>query len=205
VVVSPCPFDVNASELSNPLHRVVDPNTTYFAAKHHPDSTYQAAKAVLRGRTGPLQTLPPFAKCGDFSMTAGTSVICGDSPVLVPRSTDQKNGNGNGGTAAYDGIKGTDQDKVKDTCKASEGEEAGAGEAVGVGGSCVTSRNDSGVCLEIATLSLSDSEVPEDRPPFTGWIVSGERWESFTVDGTFCGEDPAASGAGSAGTEYGGW
>jgi hypothetical protein len=183
---------------------LIDPKTTYFAAKHRSESTYQAAKAVLRGRTGPLQTLPPFAKCGDFSMTAGTSAICGDSPVLVPRSTDLKNGDGTGATAG-DEVK--DMDKIKDTYKASEGEgaEGGAGAPVGVGGSCVTSRNDSGVCLEIATLSLSDGEVREDRPPFTGWIVSGERWESFTVDGTFCGEDPGASGAGSAGAEFGGW
>jgi hypothetical protein len=192
------------SELSNDLYRVIDPKTTYFAAKHRSDSTYQAAKAVLRGQTGPMQTLPPFAKCGDFSMTAGTNAICGDSPVLVPRSTDLKNGDGNGGTA---GDEVNDNDKAKDADKASEGEGAGAGAAVGVGigGSCVTSRSGSGVCLEIATLSLSDDEVREDRPPFTGWIVSGERWESFTVDGTLCGEDQGDSGAGSAGAEFGGW
>jgi hypothetical protein len=38
-------------------------------------------------------------------------------------------------------------------------------------------------CGELQTAGLSEDDLT-NIPPFRGWIVSGERWESFTIDGT---------------------
>jgi hypothetical protein len=38
-------------------------------------------------------------------------------------------------------------------------------------------------CGELQTAGSSEDDLL-NIPPFRGWIVSGERWESFTIDGT---------------------
>lgn len=37
-------------------------------------------------------------------------------------------------------------------------------------------------CGELQTAGSSEDDLT-NLPPFRGWIVSGERWESFTIDG----------------------
>jgi hypothetical protein len=37
-------------------------------------------------------------------------------------------------------------------------------------------------CGELQTAGSSEDDLTS-VPPFRGWIVSGERWESFTIDG----------------------
>ena len=47
-------------------------DSTYYALKHPPGSTYQDAKCILRGRPGALtESTSDFALCGAFAMTAG--------------------------------------------------------------------------------------------------------------------------------------
>jgi hypothetical protein len=41
----------------------------------------------------------------------------------------------------------------------------------------------------VGPLSVTKERIGEVVPPFRGWLVSGERWESFDVEGIYIGTE----------------